>query len=120
MFKYKIQDLQVSNSQKKSSTSTILIALLVAGSLIAVLTIALSCGKKDVNTKENIKLSQPYIGKELEDPEVTPFNYHDDKYPPPPSPGRGPADNPSIDNLPVRIKWPDAHHHKKRNKRNIA
>tara|TARA_B100000401_G_scaffold410587_1_gene328763 strand:- start:136 stop:477 length:342 start_codon:yes stop_codon:yes gene_type:complete len=52
MFRYKIQDLQVSNSQKKSSTSTILIALLVAGSLIAVLTIALSCGKKDVNTKE--------------------------------------------------------------------
>jgi len=54
MFRYKIQDLQVSNSQKKSSTSTILIALLVAGSLIAVLTIALSCGKKDVNTKENM------------------------------------------------------------------
>ena len=52
MFKYKIQDLQVSNSQKKSSTSTILIALLVAASLIAVLTIALSCGKKDPNTNE--------------------------------------------------------------------
>lgn len=52
MFRYKIQDLQVSNSQKKSSTSTILIVLLVAGSLIAVLTIALSCGKKDLNNKE--------------------------------------------------------------------